>query len=100
MLGSPILYLKGMRIMMFQLSGFYCIRVPLKEPFKGTQPGPYRPRKSRTKFEPVRVQGVPPMAEREAKITLRLVRGSWAFWGRVSALGPRVWDLTRRVQEH
>ena len=23
MLGSPILYLKGMRIMMFQLSGFY-----------------------------------------------------------------------------
>ena len=25
MLGSPILYLKGMRILMFQLSGFYCI---------------------------------------------------------------------------
>ena len=25
MLGSLILYLKGMRIMMFQLSGFYCI---------------------------------------------------------------------------
>ena len=24
MLGSPILYLKGTRIMMFQLSGFYC----------------------------------------------------------------------------
>ena len=24
-LGSPILYLKGMRILMFQLSGFYCI---------------------------------------------------------------------------
>ena len=24
MLGSLILYLKGMRIMMFQLSGFYC----------------------------------------------------------------------------
>ena len=24
MLGFPILYLKGMRIMMFQLSGFYC----------------------------------------------------------------------------
>ena len=23
-LGSPMLYLKGMRIMMFQLSGFYC----------------------------------------------------------------------------
>ena len=23
MLGSPILYLKGMRILMFQLSGFY-----------------------------------------------------------------------------
>ena len=23
-LGSPILYLKAMRIMMFQLSGFYC----------------------------------------------------------------------------
>ena len=25
MLGSLILYLKGMRIMMFQLSGFYCM---------------------------------------------------------------------------
>ena len=24
MLGSPILYLKGMGILMFQLSGFYC----------------------------------------------------------------------------
>ena len=23
-LGSPILYFQGMRIMMFQLSGFYC----------------------------------------------------------------------------
>ena len=23
-LGSPILYLKGMRLMMFQLSGYYC----------------------------------------------------------------------------
>ena len=31
--------------------------------------------------------------------TLRLLRGSWAFWGRVSALGARVWDLTTRVQE-
>ena len=28
MLGSLILYLKGMRIMMFQLSGFYCIISP------------------------------------------------------------------------
>ena len=27
MLGSPILYLKAMRILMFQLSGFYC-KVP------------------------------------------------------------------------
>ena len=25
MLGSPILYLKGMGILMFQLSGFYCM---------------------------------------------------------------------------
>ena len=25
MLGSPILYLKAMRILMFQLSGFYCM---------------------------------------------------------------------------
>ena len=24
MLGSPILYIKAMRILMFQLSGFYC----------------------------------------------------------------------------
>ena len=27
LLGSPILYLKGMRTLMFQLSGFYCMRV-------------------------------------------------------------------------
>ena len=27
MLGSPILYLKGMRIVMFQLSGFYSIGI-------------------------------------------------------------------------
>ena len=27
MLGSLILYLKGMRILMFQLSGFYCINI-------------------------------------------------------------------------
>ena len=27
MLGFPLLYPKGMRIMMFQLSGFYCRRV-------------------------------------------------------------------------
>ena len=31
--------------------------------------------------------------------TLRLLRASWALWGRVSALGGRVWDLTTRVQE-
>ena len=31
--------------------------------------------------------------------TLSLLRGSWAFWWRVSALGARVWDLTTRVQE-
>ena len=30
---------------------------------------------------------------------LRLLRGSWAFWGRVWALGARVRDLTTRVQE-
>ena len=30
MLGSLILYTKGMRIMMFQLSGFYCSKVPLQ----------------------------------------------------------------------
>ena len=30
MLGSLILYLKGMRIMMFQLSGFYCRIVRLQ----------------------------------------------------------------------
>ena len=32
-------------------------------------------------------------------LTLRLLRGSWAFWGRVAALGARVWDLTTRGQE-
>ena len=31
--------------------------------------------------------------------TLRLLRGSWAFWGRVWALGAKVWDFTARVQE-
>ena len=35
MLGSPLLYLKGMRLMMFQLSGFYS-RV-LEGSFKGNQ---------------------------------------------------------------
>ena len=35
MLGSLILYLKGMRIMMFQLSGFY-YRVPLKGFLQGS----------------------------------------------------------------
>ena len=29
----------------------------------------------------------------------RLLIGSWAFWGSVSALGARVRDLTTRVQE-
>ena len=33
-------------------------------------------------------------------VTLRLLRGSWAFWGRVWAFGAEVWDLTTRVQEH
>ena len=39
MLGSLILYLKGMRIMMFQLSGFYCnpFRNAFKEPRKVTK---------------------------------------------------------------
>ena len=32
MLGSLILYLKGMRIMMFQLSGFYCKSWGFKAP--------------------------------------------------------------------
>ena len=36
MLGSLILYLKGMRIMMFQLSGFYC-------KFKGAPKGSHVP---------------------------------------------------------
>ena len=30
MLGSLILYLKGMRTTMFQLSGFYYMKVPLR----------------------------------------------------------------------
>ena len=32
-------------------------------------------------------------------ITLRLRKGSWTFWGRVWALGAKVWDLSTRVQE-
>ena len=31
MLGLPILYLKGMRLMMFQLSGFCCMRSTINE---------------------------------------------------------------------
>ena len=27
MLGFPLLYFKGMRLMMFQLSGFYCTSI-------------------------------------------------------------------------
>ena len=34
MLGSLIVYLKGMRIMMFQLSGYYC-RLPGLASFRG-----------------------------------------------------------------
>ena len=37
-LGSLILYLMGMRRMIFQLSGFYC-RVPLKRSLKGFYKG-------------------------------------------------------------
>ena len=32
-------------------------------------------------------------------LTLRLRRRVLGFWGRVSALGVRVWDLTTRVPE-
>ena len=31
MLGFPLLYFKGMRLMMFQLSGFYCIHIRLMD---------------------------------------------------------------------
>ena len=56
-LGFPLLYLKGMRIMMFQLSSFYCKgplryprgsfrrcdrRVPFKEFPEGFETGPVR----------------------------------------------------------
>ena len=34
MLGSLVLYLRGMRIMMFQLSGFYCKGLGLGVPMK------------------------------------------------------------------
>ena len=34
MLGSLILYLKGMRIMMFQLSGYYCECSFVQGPFR------------------------------------------------------------------
>ena len=33
------------------------------------------------------------------QVTLRLRKGSWAFWARVRALGAKVWDLTTKVQE-
>ena len=32
-------------------------------------------------------------------LSLRLPQGSWPFWGRVRALGAKVWDPTTRVQE-
>ena len=32
MLGSLILYIKGMRILMFQLSGFYCVALEAVRP--------------------------------------------------------------------
>ena len=41
MLGSLILYLKGMRIMMFQLSGFYCKGI-YKETFTGIYTGSFK----------------------------------------------------------
>ena len=40
MLGSPILYLKGMRIVMFQLSGFYSKETPLRKPEEVHQVSP------------------------------------------------------------
>ena len=40
MLGSPIIYLKGMRRMMSQLSGFYC---KLREPTPKTKAHVSRP---------------------------------------------------------
>ena len=45
MLGSLILYLKGMRIMMFQLSGFYC-RVYRKSPCPPVEEDATRPLRS------------------------------------------------------
>ena len=35
---SPILYLKGMRIMMFQLSAFYCKPLKSPQPYKPLEP--------------------------------------------------------------
>ena len=37
MLGSPILYLKAMRILMFQLSGFYCKTLNFKGALRNKQ---------------------------------------------------------------
>ena len=49
----------------------------------------------------VGVEEIPPeVLNDEVFLTLRILRGSWDLWGRVSALGARVWDLTTRVQEH
>ena len=35
MLGFPILYFRGMRLKMFQLSGFCCISTPQRDPSWG-----------------------------------------------------------------
>ena len=45
MLGSLIRYLKGMRIMMFQLSGFYCRRARITIRGPGAEVFPSRPRR-------------------------------------------------------
>ena len=47
MLGSPILYLKGMRIMMFQLSGVHYKAPILRSPQKSPTFGPLRDFSSR-----------------------------------------------------
>ena len=57
-LGSPILYLKGMRIMMFQLSGFYC-----------------------------RVLGFPSRVAFTGSIRVHYGFRSWGFWFKVLGLG-------------
>ena len=52
-----------------------------------------------SKHEPFQYAGGHKKDHWDLQTTLRLLRGSWTFWGRVWVLAAKVWDLATRVPE-